>query len=201
MLVGVLNIQRRPFLTTGGRDLAALGAAVAGFMIVGPVELFLPHSVARHFGPYVWLLLGALYMLCVTLLVLMSRPRLVIYNMTAEQLRPLLADLAARLDAEHRWAGDSLALPQFGVQLQIEKFLPMRNVSLVATAAEQDFAGWRQLERDLDRELEQIETAANPMGVSMITLSLLLFAIVMFWMIRSPVRLQQGFWDLFQLAM
>ena len=200
MLVGLLNIQRRPFLTTGARDLFALGVALTGFLIIGPVELFLPQSAARHFGPYVWLLLGALYALCLTLLIMMSRPRLVVYNSTLEQLRPLLADLAARLDADHRWAGDSLVLPQFGVKLHLEIFAPMRNVLLVSTGAEQNFAGWRQLERELARELEKIETGANPMGLSMITLSLLLLATVTFWTIIALDDFKREFWELFRLT-
>ena len=90
-LLGLINLSRRPFLTTGARDAAALGVGISGFVVVGPMELFLPGAAANRFGGYVWLLLLAFYALCLTLWVLLLRPRLVIYNATAEQLRPVLA--------------------------------------------------------------------------------------------------------------
>jgi hypothetical protein len=41
LVLGVLNLSSRPLLTTGGRDAAALAMAIAGLMVVGPMELFL----------------------------------------------------------------------------------------------------------------------------------------------------------------
>ena len=73
LLVGIINLSRRPFLTTGARDVAAIGVAISGFIAAGPMELFLPEAAADRFGPYVWLLLLAFYGLCLTLLVLMMR--------------------------------------------------------------------------------------------------------------------------------
>ena len=67
LLIGLLNLGRRPFVTTGGRDLAALGVGISGLMIAGPMELFMPEAPARHFGGFVWLLLIALYGLGVTM--------------------------------------------------------------------------------------------------------------------------------------
>ena len=72
------------------------------------------------------------------LLILSMRPRLVVYNITLEQLRPLLADVVARLDSEARWAGESLVMPQLGVQLHLEAVAAAekRAARLVGTAAE-----------------------------------------------------------------
>ena len=50
LLLGAINLSRRPFLVTGARDLAALGVAVAGLVVVGPIELLLPEDAnARLF--------------------------------------------------------------------------------------------------------------------------------------------------------
>ena len=38
LLLGLLNLRRRPFLTSGGCDVAALGVALSGLMFVGPLE-------------------------------------------------------------------------------------------------------------------------------------------------------------------
>src|SRR5206468_7634930 len=130
---------RRPFLTTGARDLFALGVALTGFLIVGPMDLFMPRRAAAYFGPYIWLLLVACYLLGLSLFAMLVRPRLVIYNLTPDQLRPLLAQMIQRLGLEHQWAGESLALPGLGVQLYLDRFPVMRHVSLVANGAQQSY--------------------------------------------------------------
>jgi hypothetical protein len=84
LLLGVVNARRRPFLTSGGSDLTALGVALSGLMFVGPMELFRPEAATREFGNYIWLVLLLFYWLWLLLVVLVSRPRLVIYNINME---------------------------------------------------------------------------------------------------------------------
>ena len=76
LLLGSINLMRRPFLVSGGRDLAALSLALMGLAVVGPCELFLPEESIVVFGAYVWLMVLALYALWMTMLILMLRPRL-----------------------------------------------------------------------------------------------------------------------------
>ena len=61
LLLGLLNLRRRPFLTSGGCDLAALGVALSGLMFFGPMELFRPEAATRSFGNYIWLFLLLFY--------------------------------------------------------------------------------------------------------------------------------------------
>lgn len=192
LVIGFINLSRRPFMTTGGRDLYALGLALAGLFAVGPMELFMPLGAAGLFGGYVWLLLFAFYFLLVTFLVLIARPRIVVYNFTVEELRPIVARLVNELDGEHRWAGNSVMLPKLGVQLQIERFAVMRNVTLKANATDQSFAGWRQLEGRLAEALADTETAANPLGVFFVSTSSLLFAAAAFLLARFPEAALRG---------
>src|SRR3954467_13252122 len=109
LLLGLLNLRRRPFLTSGGCDVAALGVALSGLMFVGPLELFRPAAATQAFGNYIWLFLLLFYWLWLVLLVLLSRPRLVIYNISSDELHPVLVDAAGRLDAAARWAGNNLS--------------------------------------------------------------------------------------------
>ena len=110
-------MRRRPFLTSGGSDLTALGVALSGLMFVGPLELFRPEAATREFGNYIWLFLLLFYWLWLLLVVLLARPRLVVYNISMEELHPVLAEAAGRLDPDARWAGNHLTLPRLGVQL------------------------------------------------------------------------------------
>ena len=113
-------------MVSGSRELAALGVAVVGLLIVGPMQLFVPDATVLRFGWLVWPLLLSFYGLSLTLWMLVARPRLVIFNIRGSQLRPMLSELAISLDADARWAGDSLALPQLGVQLRMESFPSMQ---------------------------------------------------------------------------
>src|SRR6266496_1241859 len=106
--LGIVNLRRRPLVMTGTVDVAALAAAVSGLVVIGPMNLFLPEAAGRRFGPLAWPLLLAFYALCVVLYVLVARPRLVIFNLPVEQLRPLLEQLARRLDGDARLAGDAM---------------------------------------------------------------------------------------------
>jgi hypothetical protein len=185
LLLGLVNLSRRPWLITGGRDAAALGAAVSGLMIVGPVRLFVPEQAMAR-GPFAWLLILALYVLCVTLLALLLRPRLVIYNITLEQLRPVLGEAAAALDPDARWAGASLALPRLGVSLYVEPSPAMRNVQLIAAGPRQNFAGWRHLEVALWSGLRQTAVAPNPFGASLILFGLAMISLAAYQTISQP---------------
>lgn len=192
LMFGFIHLARRPFLTTGGRDLAALGVAVSGLVIVGPIELFMPRAAAMNFGPLVWVLLIAFYVLCLTLLVLSGRPRLVIYNISFDELRPVLAEIVGSLDSEARWAGNSLSLPRLGVELHVEPFPAMNNISLVAAHDEQNFRGWRRLEQTLGLALARVEVPVNPRGVGLVMVALLMIVGMYFELIAHPAAVAEA---------
>jgi hypothetical protein len=164
LLIGGLNLSRRPFLVSGTRDAAALGLALSGFVIVGPLELCLPDAAAVRFGPFVWVLLLVFYALCVVLGLLLLRPRLIVYNASADQLRAVLAGLTDRLDSDARWAGDVLVLPGLGVQLHLDSLVLTRNVSLAPVGANQDPLGWQRLESALAAALSRVSISRNTQG-------------------------------------
>ena len=192
MLLGLINLSSRPLVTSGGRDLAALALGISGLVLVGPMELFFPEVAAERFGGYIWLLLLGMYALVVLLLTLVLRPRLVLYNMTAEQLRPTLANVVPELDPDARWAGECLVCPRLGVQLHIEPFPAMRNVQLVSSGPHQSHAGWRRLELSLVRALKGRSCSPNPYGFSLLFFGLLMVALVTFSVITNSDAVEQA---------
>ena len=198
LMIGLINLSRRPFLVTGARDLAALGVGVSGLLLVGPIELLMPEQAAARFGWYVWLLLATMYGLTLSLAVLLSRPRLVIYNISASELRPVLAQLT-ELDPEARWAGSSLVLPRLQVELHVETASPMRNVSLVASGDDQSYAGWRVLESELRTRLKKIERLPNPWGLGWLIVALGMMGRMGWEMATNSEAIAQAFYEMMRL--
>lgn len=186
LLLALVNARRRPFVTTGGCDLAALGAALSGVVLVGPIELFRPEAASAEFGGYVWLFLVVFYWLCVWLAVLVARPRLVVYNTSAEQLRPVLAEAAREVDPQARWAGDSLVLPTAGVSLHMESFEIMRHASLKSSGGKQSLAGWRKLSAELRNQLATIRVGRNPRALGFTLAAIGLFTASILHMLNDP---------------
>ena len=199
LLIGGINLSRRPLVVGGPRDAAALGLAVSGLVIVGPIELFFPEAAAITFKGYVWLLLLAFYALCLVLALLLMRPRLIIYNISTDQLRSILGNLVEQLDPDARWAGDSLALPSLGVQLHVSGMASMRNVSLVSAGPNQDHAGWRRLELALAAALEEVQVVRNPRGVSFLTAGALIILVLVMAIARDPQAIARALFDMLRL--
>ena len=197
LLIGMVNLGQRPFVTTGGRDLAALAVGISGLVVAGPMELFLPEGPARHFGAFVWVLLLALYSLGVTLIILLMRPRIVIYNVTPEQLRPALASVVESLDSHARWAGECLVLPQLGVQLHMETLPSMRTGELIAAGPRQSFQGWRKLESALAASLQDMTPVRRGVyGVMLTAIGLATLLIVGYWVVNHHQVVAQGLRDM-----
>ncbi|MDZ4820163.1 MAG: hypothetical protein SGJ20_14440 [Planctomycetota bacterium] len=194
-----INLLRRPVLVSGAMNSAAVALSVSGFVVVGPMGLLLPEGAVNVFGAWVWLLMLGFYGLSVTLCILLSRPRLVIFNLSAEQLRPVLAEVVAKLDSEVRWAGDSLMLPHLGLQFHLEPYSPMRSLSLVSIGDRQSFAGWQRLEKDLRVALRQTEVSPNPRGFSFLTCGLLLLSWPIYLTIKDGTAVAQALREMFRM--
>ena len=173
--LGVVYARGRPAVISGTVDVTLLAAALVGFAMVGPMELVMPAAPPLP-GPWVWLVMGVVYVLLVTLWNLLAAPRLVVLNATVEQLRPVLAEIAARIapDAQHHWAGDSLVLEQLGVQCHLDGYRPLRTVSLVANGSQQSESGWQRLRHELQSALAQVEPADRQRGYTMISVALVM---------------------------
>jgi hypothetical protein len=196
LVLGAINLSQRPLLTTGGRDAAALALALVGLVAAGPMELFMPEPAAELMGGWVWAVLLVGYFLGVILLILTMRPRLVVYNMNADQLRPILAAVVARLDPEARWAGESVSLPQLGVNLHVEAWAILQNVQLVSAGPDQNIFGWRRLETELAAALRKTRYAGNLFGAVAMSLGVFLAAALTWNLARDPAGVTQALNDM-----
>jgi hypothetical protein len=197
LLLALVNLRRRPFLTTGGSDLAALGVALSGLAFVGPLELFRPEAATAEFGNYIWPIMLAFYWLWLLLAVLLARPRVVVYNVSTEELHPVLAEAASRLDPDSRWAGNSLVLPNLGVLLHLESFDLMRNVSLASSGSRQNLDGWRELARELRAALKPVRVKPNPRGVGFLLVAFVLMAGSLTNLVSHPKELAYAVREVF----
>jgi hypothetical protein len=194
-LIGVLNLIGRPFVTTGVRDVGALAFAISGFAIIGPMELFFPESAAREIGNWVWLLMLTFYALCATLTILVMKPRLVIYNVHYERLRPILSEIIPKLDPDARWAGECLMLPNLEVQLHLEVSPLVRHAQLVGVGNRQSFEGWKRLEAELRLALKPHGTGRYLQGWVMTITGLAMSACLAWLVLRDPDAVAQAFRD------
>ena len=199
LALGLVNLSRRPLLVSGPRDLAAMAVAVLGLMIVGPLELLLPQRAANYFGVYVWLTMLVAYAICVTLLILVSRPRLTIYNISETALRPALAQVVESMDPEARRAGQSLVLPHWYMELHVEAGPRLRVVSLVANGDDQNLAGWRQLESALAARLQVTAVGPNPWGAAFVSGALTLLGLAAWQLVQHPAEVAQGFYEMLRV--
>jgi hypothetical protein len=199
LALGYINLSRRPWLTTGARDGLALGIGVAGLILIGPVELLSPEQAAVVFKGWVWALWLVFYGLVLSLIVLSLPPRLTIYNVTLDELHPVLLETAPRLDPAARWAGDTLLLPNLRVQLRLESFGVMRNVSLVSVGQRQSHEGWRRLEVALAEALSRSAVPANPPGVSLVFFGLLIVVVLTWKWLYDPQAVTRGFVEMLRL--
>ena len=75
----------------------------------------------------------------------------------------------------------------------------MRNVQLVAVGSEQDLNGWRQLELALKKALKEMPVPANPRGMSLVFLGILMLGLIAYWMARQPRAVAQALEELLLL--
>ena len=151
--LAALNGGRRARMLNGQEDLTALALGLIGFVMVGPMLYFLPIDALAFWKHYTWFFLALLYALVVWFLGAVFRYRVVVYNISDGDLKQILERIGRELDAEARWAGNSLSLPTLGIQFYMERFSPLCNISLKACGFNQDLQGWLRFEKSLRNEL------------------------------------------------
>lgn len=163
--VGCLHLRRRPVALSGHVDVALLTLGIAGMVIAGPLALLQPGA-----GTSVWttavLLLG--FAVVVAGAVLAARPRMVIYNVGLDQMRPVVASVAASLDPTARWAGETAALPARGLQVHLDERGPARTVSVIA-AGRTSAEAWAEFSRRLRRAIRTIRVRPSPWAWAFLT--------------------------------
>lgn len=153
-----LHLRRRPVVLSGAMDAIMLAAGVSGLVVAGPLALLQPLTGA---SPWTAAALLAAFAILVAFAILAARPRLVVYNVGLDQLRPRVVEVVARLDPSARWAGEAAALPACGLQLQLDARGPARSVSIIATGSRPSAEAWAEFSRRLRRGLVRVRVRRN----------------------------------------
>lgn len=158
LALGIVHLRRRPLPVSGPLDSVALAGGLMGLLLIGPIPLLEP---AVDAGPWGWMLLSIVGLTVLAVGVLASRPRLVVYNVSLEQMRPIVAEVVLGLDPSTRWAADTAALPSRGIQVHVEQGA-MRTVSLVALGPRPSPESWGEFCRRLRRAVGGLRVRSSP---------------------------------------
>ena len=156
-----LHGRRRPTLATGRRDCCALVLSTVGALFIGPLQILPGFSAWVAWGPNVWLLVAAFFVLVLLAVLTRLRPRFVVYNTTLDILRKAISKIAIELDVDARWNGDAMNMPGLGVQFYLDDCSWGRVTSIVSIGRELSVSGWNRLRAALDATLAQTDAPAR----------------------------------------
>lgn len=186
ILIGSLWLRSRPLVTTGWRDMLALGIAASGLVAIGPMELFFPRDAAAFWHGWVWLALFALYMLILMLIILSCRPRFIAYGMNGSEFRATLLEAARRVDPGARWDGEVLNLPGCGIQLAVEPTGTADVYQVASVGSLYNLAAWLTLEREFVKASSTTRRSASRIGVPLILLGFVLLFLAVVPLVIAP---------------
>jgi hypothetical protein len=195
-VLGLVNLLRRPLVTTGTRDLLALGVGLSGLAVIGPIELLTSTPVVIALGPTYWALALGLYASGWILVTMYVRPRLVVYNVGDAELAAALESVARQLDPEAHWAGQTLLLPACQAQWSLEPFPVLWNVSIIGVGECPPPALWRQLETALRHRLAELEVAPSSYGMGMVITAAAMFAAMAYQWVHDSQTVTRGLLDM-----
>jgi len=159
LLLAAAHARRRPTVVSGTWDGILLALGLVGLAVAGPLGLVRPAVGSSLWG---WLIAALIFGLVVALCILAARPRLVIYNISPEQLRPLVAEVVAALDADARWAGTTVALPARRLQLHLDGAGGMRCSSVIAGGERAAHETWTEFGRRLRQAMGRLRVRPSP---------------------------------------
>lgn len=158
-ILAVWHGRRRPVAINGQLDAVALACGLAGLVIAGPLAVLQPAA-----GVSAWTTVALLvgFVLLVGFALLVARPRLVIYNIGIDQLRPVVAEIASAVDPTVRWAGETAALPGRGLQVQLDDRGLGRTVSVIAIGGRAAAETWPEFSRRMRRAVRTLHVRRRP---------------------------------------
>ncbi len=199
-VLGLIRVSGRVLVTTGGRDIAALAIAISGMLAVGPAELFFPFffsAAASLFGPMVWVALGILYALCVTLVALTSTPRLIAYGRTPDELYPPLLRAAQRIDPSATGDASSLliTLPAAGIHLRVDGQRGVDYGQILSFEPNVSLRFWTTLLANLRAEVRESSAPMPRRGLVMLLAATVLGCILVWQGFGNQELVVEGFRD------
>ena len=179
--LGIINLSSKTRVLTGRQDFIALSLGISGLIIVGPMQVLLPQAGMIRFGNSVWYPMAILYLFGTTWLLLLSRPRLILYNLGQDKFSELMESVVDREKWSVRWHGNILQINEIEIQFEILPSVSMKNITLRATHSEQSNAGWRILREVLRSELQSQHSKFNGFGFLLITCGLIIVVVGWAW--------------------
>ncbi|MEE2936513.1 MAG: hypothetical protein VYA84_11010 [Planctomycetota bacterium] len=196
-LISGIRLSGRPLITTGGRDTAALAMAISGLLAVGPAELFFPTAAATLFGPIVWLALAAFYVLSVALIILSSKPKLVVIGRTPEEMYEALLAAAREIDPKAKGEPQTLQvlLPNLRIRLRLDGNRVTDHTQVVSFEPNISLRFWSTLLGNLRFQIRQQPGPEPHRGFGMLLTALLLAAILTWQSFSKHDLVVEGFRD------
>ncbi|MCM2371231.1 hypothetical protein [Aporhodopirellula aestuarii] len=193
--LALIRIGGFVWVTTGGRDLAAVLTAISGMIVIGPMELFFPNATASFLGVWVWAPLLMLYLLFACLLILGARPKLVAYGRTTEEVYPAVIRAARSMDPESTAKIDQLQvhLPAFHAHLRLDVSPGHDCVSVLAFEPGLPPKFWNALRTKLRSELRNTAPPRPRRGWALLSISLLMGLWLVRYVAAEPALLVEGF--------
>ncbi len=197
LVLGTIRVSGQTVVTTGGRDISALAVAIGGLVAIGPAELFFPNAAATVFGPIVWLALIAFYGLIVTLIALTSRPKLVVFGRTPDELYEPLLKACRRLDAEAKGDASTLQvhLVSLGVHLRLDGQRGIDYAQVIAFEAGVSLRFWNSLLGHLRHEVSDLPAPYPRRGIAMLLTAATLCGVILWQGFSDPEQVVEGFRD------
>ena len=175
--LGLVNLSPKPQIFTGTVDSAALSIGVSGLVVAGPMQLLLPHVAMVRFGDNVWYPMVLLYLFSVTWLLLLSRQRLIVYNIQTDVFQRLLETVIDHNSWSAHQSENILRITEIGVDLEILSIKEMKNITLRPVRFEQSGRGWQRLRNELSAALEKQPTCHRGLGAALVFFGLMVGAI------------------------
>ncbi|MFG0254629.1 MAG: hypothetical protein ACF787_05975 [Rhodopirellula sp. JB053] len=194
-VLAIIRIGGFTWVTTGGRDLAAVLAAVSGLVVIGPMELFFPNATASFLGAWVWIPLLLLYFLFACLMILGVRAKLITYGRTAEEVFPAMARAARSIDPaaainNEQW---QIHLPTQGVHLRLESSPGHDCVSVLAFEPTLTPSFWHSLQSKLRDELRATSPPRPRRGWALLSVACMMAYSLVRYVASEPALLVEGF--------
>ncbi|MFO1066412.1 MAG: hypothetical protein U0892_21345 [Pirellulales bacterium] len=162
LLMGSVHLRAKPLVTTGWRDMAALGIAVLGLVAIGPMQLFFPTYAGARFPGLVWIALIVLYGLCLLLIILNCRPKLIVYGIAESDFYLSTLNAAKRVDPSSHWEGQILNLPGLGMQLVEESTGSRTTFQITGVGGLQSIQTWMAFEQAVVEECRCVSGVRHP---------------------------------------
>lgn len=192
---GALRLTGRPMVTTGGRDIFAVAIAISGLMVVGPAELFFPVPAATAFGAAIWPVLGFLYFLIALLVVLSSRPRLIVYGRGPGALIAPLLRAAQCIDPDARAdeAAGQIEFPAARLHLRVDGTRGGDSAEIFAYESGIATSLWNRLLVSLRTELAKEEPASPRSGAVSFAVGIMMLGFLSLKLFVAYDQVVQGF--------